>query len=947
MGIMGQTRQRSAIKLCLTGCYRQVTVLTLTGLLYACGGGGGSSGGSISLVSGDQDADPVVLEVPIAYTRRPLPTEPTDLRDPLAFNPGARLLVRDRASTTAEEIDVGAQVLAIVAEEEGIDSDQVLLDIKDLDSAYDGSTIIFAARAVPQPAEINLDSTSWNLWVYDIESQQASYLIPSRLKRNEGIETGGGHDLAPHYLPDDRIVFSSTRQVASQARQLNEGRNQIFAALDEDGDDPAAVLHIYDPLNRAAEFRQISFNLSHDLDPTVLAGGDIVFSRWNNTATDHISLYRIAPDGSGLSPLYGFDSQNSGTEGSAVAYTQPRELDDGRLASLIKPFASQTLGGDIALINSADFASAGQPVWGGSGGGTGEGQEPLTATEIRTDGLLSSGGQFASVYPLRDGTGRLLVSWSDCRVVDPDANLPEGEAPGAGDYPPCTLQPDNDVAAPPLYGGWVYNPADNTQQPVVLAEEGFMVSELIAAEPRDFPDLLARADNFNGELAQANQGKLEISSVYDVDSVDASPAGIAQHARPGTAAHRDRSARFLRIIQPVPIPDRDVFDIPRYAFGVSSAFSFREIAGYVPVEPDGSVGVTVPANRPFSFSVLDAQGRRIGAPHRYWLQLSPGETLRCTGCHEAGAAVPHGRLDSQPPSSNPGAVVLGDGTTGFPDTDSNTLFATEPGQNMADTWDFHRPLDNATASARALSLSQQYTDEWRAPGVTADADILDRDYDPAWTDIPAGSPIVVPNLDPSQPSRIVINYIDHIQPIWERTRTAVDNGAGNTIEQCTGCHDSAGETLVPAGQLDLSAAPSDIDSNHYRSYRELLSGDSQQWLDNGNTLVDRQRICTDTDEDGNVITTTLMIPVGATLRAGSARGSSGFFNCFEGGDCGPDPAPPLPDNCTEDGGTVVPATRNTINHQGMLSQAELRLISEWLDIGAQYFNNPFDARLLD
>ena len=30
-------------------------------------------------------------------------------------------------------------------------------------------------------------------------------------------------------------------------------------------------------------------------------------------------------------------------------------------------------------------------------------------------------------------------------------------------------------------------------------------------------------------------------------------------------------------------------------------------------------------------------------------------------------------------------------------------------------------------------------------------------------------------------------------------------------------------------------------------------------------------------------------------------------------------------------------------HAGWLSEAELRLIAEWLDIGGQYFNNPFDV----
>ena len=60
-------------------------------------------------------------------------------------------------------------------------------------------------------------------------------------------------------------------------------------------------------------------------------------------------------------------------------------------------------------------------------------------------------------------------------------------------------------------------------------------------------------------------------------------------------------------------------------------------------------------------------------------------------------------------------------------------------------------------------------------------------------------------------------------------------------------------------------------------------------------------------------TTTSNITVSPSLGAGNARGSR-FFSRF---------AP---------GGT----------HAGYLTPAELRLVSEWVDIGAQYFNNPFD-----
>ncbi len=59
----------------------------------------------------------------------------------------------------------------------------------------------------------------------------------------------------------------------------------------------------------------------------------------------------------------------------------------------------------------------------------------------------------------------------------------------------------------------------------------------------------------------------------------------------------------------------------------------REILGYAPVEPDGSVKIKVPANVAFQFSILDANGRRISPVHTNWLQLRPGETRECNGCH--------------------------------------------------------------------------------------------------------------------------------------------------------------------------------------------------------------------------------------------------------------------------------------------------------------------------
>ena len=88
----------------------------------------------------------------------------------------------------------------------------------------------------------------------------------------------------PHYLPDGRIVFSSTRQRQSRAILLDENKPQ-FAAQDENDNEPAFVLHVMNA--DGTNIHQISFNQSHDLDPAVLANGRILFTRWEHHIDDN------------------------------------------------------------------------------------------------------------------------------------------------------------------------------------------------------------------------------------------------------------------------------------------------------------------------------------------------------------------------------------------------------------------------------------------------------------------------------------------------------------------------------------------------------------------------------------------------------------------------------------------------------------------------------------
>ncbi|MDX1480025.1 MAG: hypothetical protein R3315_00005, partial [Woeseiaceae bacterium] len=504
-----------------------------------------SSGEGVSIGDG-QDADPVVVDFPIAYVREPVPLddngelEESDLREMIDFNFGADLYFRDRASPSTEAVNVTG------------DLTQGQFAVKDVEIAYDGSTVLFAMRG-PVDVNLNLDDDeqpTWNIWEYEIATDTLRRVIASDLTAELG------HDLAPHYLPDGRIMFTSTRQLRSKAILLDEGKPQ-YSAQDEDDNEPAFVLHVMNDDGTGIE--QVSYNQSHDFDPSVLTNGQIVFSRWDNAPGNNtVNLYRMNPDGSALELLYGKQSHDTGTNGSTIQFMQPRELEDGRIMALIRPFTDSSGGGNLVIIDTNTYVENSQPT-SANPGMTGPAQQAATINEVTTEtGVPSPGGRYASVYPIQDGTGRLLVSWSQCRLTDiPDPNVDPMNRPPAVFYP-CTAEnlanPDYEEADP-VYGIWMYDPRDNTQAPVVPAEEGFMFTEVVSADPRPTPPvILDSSNNFaaDPDLVSESAGVIHIRSVYDFDG--GAVADIAGLADPVVSTANERPARFLRIVKPVSMP---------------------------------------------------------------------------------------------------------------------------------------------------------------------------------------------------------------------------------------------------------------------------------------------------------------------------------------------------------------------------------------------------------
>lgn len=178
--------------------------------------------------------------------------------------------------------------------------------------------------------------------------------------------------------------------------------------------------------------------------------------------------------------------------------------------------------------------------------------------------------------------------------------------------------------------------------------------------------------------------------------------------------------------------------------------------------------------------------------------------------------------------------------------------------------------------------------------------------------------------------RITINYEQIIHPLWSIDRFVDEDGVvGNDVDangveinhKCTICHSpvAADSTVqVPAGDLDLTDGASDEEPDHFRAYRELLFGDVGQIVNDDGVLED-ECIQTVVDPETMVETCVAFRQVPAPMSGAGARSSARFFDTMEGR-------------------RVI-----TVDHSDFMSPSELRLLSEWLDIGAQYYNDPFAA----
>jgi len=852
----------------------------------------------LAACSGSGSSDSVIVEgdIPIAYVKRAdtLNLNPTDGG---SFAAGGDLMLRETSSPSAPEHNLTAQFT------------QGKGDASDPEVSYDGKKIVFAMRCpASNSATINglpACTDRWNIWEYDMSSGGLTKGSFRRLTASTESD-----DVDPVYLPGGRgFVFSSNRQTGSYA---NQALGRSYFALDEYERQRVFNLHTMDA--NGAAITQVSFNQSHDRNPVIRLNGDVMFSRWDHVADrNHFKVFRMKPDGTDLFVLYGSHSEGN-------TFLNPRDMDPqgayaGQITSDLMPLQRTHEGGALVRVDVAHYSEQNTPA--SKDVPTEGGQVAMTDKTLNAERGFSPFGRATTPYPLWDGTDRILVAWKPCEVhrgtdVVPCATLTQAELDRLGDANRTIEQRAADELQDdvrPHYAIYMFNPKQQTWLNVASPPAGFMYTDPIALVARTEPKVV-EPTNLDTDLAKQKLGLLEVRSVYDTDGLGrmgdavlapvdtggacsepipkttptdandtrAQVAHLLRMKDPADSAYLCSPARFIRVIRAVAPPSGAIG--LRQAIGQTS-FEPQQILGYAPIEPDGSFKLRVPADTPIGLAVVDAEGRAFQT-HTNWIQVRPGERRTCDGCHSPrrGGALNSGDVVDTVPAAWRAAMAG----------------ARLSGETMAST---RTRLDPAALQLASDLLSQDLWADTTRPGVQARPSVALR-Y--------TGNAVAANDLATAVPQRGVINYPEHIQPLWSRDR------GSNT---CTRCH-GAGASLDLSGTF--------AGTGRLLSYESLLVGapviDPATGLPvtrlvEGVPEVVREPALVETGaSEGEAVglarrSRLMEILSGQTLMAGSETR------------------------------TIYPTPAH--NHSALLNPAEKRLVAEWIDLGGKYYNDPFDA----
>jgi hypothetical protein len=239
--------------------------------------------------------------------------------------------------------------------------------ISDPAVSFDGKKILFSMRP---------PGGTWrNLYEIDADG--------TNLRQ---ITSGGGHDFDPLYLPDGRVMFTSSRD--NEMDEYNHSAAEHLYTCDMDG----------------SNIERVSYNQSNDFDPELLPNGRIMYTRWEHFGTmNRFPLFVTNPDGTGTFHLFGPHDRN---------FFHPTVAPDGRLVA-IESTMIEGDAGPIAVLKTEDGPA--DPATGGVST-----HWNVVTAQVNNDGEPWPFGAFK--YPRSIGGNRFIASYTLPAATDDDAD---------------------------------------------------------------------------------------------------------------------------------------------------------------------------------------------------------------------------------------------------------------------------------------------------------------------------------------------------------------------------------------------------------------------------------------------------------------------------------------------------------------------------------------------
>jgi len=358
--------------------------------------------------------------------------------------------------------------------------------------------------------------------------------------------------------------------------------------------------------------RQLTFGDWDDIEPTYTAGGDIIFSSsrcksWVQCAASPVAtLHRCGPNGENIRQV----SSNNDHDNT------PWPLPNGQIIYMRWDYVDRsqmdyhhlwTMNPDgtrhmvyYGNLNPGMVMLAAKPI---------PDSDKIVACFSPGHGLREHYGRIAVVDP-RNGPDDLesavIITGHD-NFSDPWAF--SESAFMAASYEKLQLI-DGDGYVQTVY-----------ELPEELKSQGFWIGEPRPVMRRERETVIAD----QVDLSQ-NTGRLILADIYRGRRLKDLP--------PGTI-------KDLLVLEPLPAPVHYNGGMEMISNG--GTFMLTRLIGTVPVTPDGSAHIELPAGRSFTFVARDENGDSVKRMHSF-ATVMPGETSTCIGCHESRLETPAAEL---------------------------------------------------------------------------------------------------------------------------------------------------------------------------------------------------------------------------------------------------------------------------------------------------------------